>query len=82
MGLRLFVFGHLTAYNFFKPPPSPLPPDHVIITLNIEVEMPILCGAGGLNDDQGPKEPEPLFSSPQPNPALKGTRGYALACFP
>ena len=27
------------------------------------------------------KEQEPLFSSPSPNPALKGTRGYALACF-
>ena len=24
------------------------------------------------------KEQEPLFSSPPPNPALKGTRGYAL----
>jgi len=28
------------------------------------------------------KEQGPLFSSPPPNPALKGTRGYALACFP
>ena len=28
------------------------------------------------------KEQGPLFSSPQPNPALKGSRGYALACFP
>jgi len=28
------------------------------------------------------KEQEQLFSSLPPNPALKGTRGYALACFP
>ena len=28
------------------------------------------------------KEQKPLFSSPPPNPALKGTRGYALASFP
>jgi len=28
------------------------------------------------------KEQKPLFSSPPPNPPLKGTRGYALACFP
>ena len=28
------------------------------------------------------QEPEPLFSSPSPNPALKGTRGYALVFFP
>ncbi len=28
------------------------------------------------------KEQEPLFSSPSPNPALKGARGCALACFP
>ncbi len=28
------------------------------------------------------KGKEPLFSSPPPNPALKGTRGCALACFP
>ena len=28
------------------------------------------------------EEHMPLFYSPPPNPALKGTRGYALACFP
>ncbi len=27
------------------------------------------------------KEQKPLFSSPPPNPAFEGTRGYALACF-
>ena len=28
------------------------------------------------------QEQETLFSSSPPNPALKGTRGYTLACFP
>ena len=28
------------------------------------------------------KEQKPLFSSPSPNPALKGTRGYALVFSP
>ncbi len=27
------------------------------------------------------KEQEPLFSSPPPNPAFEGTRGYAVVCF-
>ena len=27
------------------------------------------------------KEQEPLFSSPPPNPAFEGSRGYAVACF-
>ena len=36
-----------------------------------------------LPDEKSEKqEPEPLFFSPSPNPALKGTRGYALAGFP
>ena len=26
-------------------------------------------------------EQEPLFSSPPPNPAFEGTRGYAVVCF-
>jgi len=28
------------------------------------------------------KEQKPVFSSPPPNPALKGARGYALVFFP